>query len=90
VRTCPPCGEENSDRARFCQGCAAALVAEAEAPREVRRTITVVFCDVTGSTQLGEKLDPQATRRIMARYFSAMRLTLERDGATVEKFSATP
>jgi class 3 adenylate cyclase/tetratricopeptide (TPR) repeat protein len=54
--------------------------------REVRKTVTVVFCDVTGSTALGEKLDPEALRRVMTRYFEAMREALELHGGTVEKF----
>ena len=36
---------------------------------ESRRTVTVVFTDVTGSTSLGESLDPEAVRRVMERYF---------------------
>jgi class 3 adenylate cyclase len=58
VRTCPSCGEENSDRARFCQNCATPLI-ETERPSEVRKVVTVVFADVTGSTALGEHLDPR-------------------------------
>jgi class 3 adenylate cyclase len=52
----------------------------------VRKTVTVVFCDVTGSTAIGERLDPESLRRVMARYFDAMRAALERHGGTVEKF----
>jgi len=54
--------------------------------RESRKTVTVVFCDVTGSTALGERLDPESLRRVMTRYFEAMRAVLERHGGTVEKF----
>ena len=46
----------------------------------------MVFCDVTGSTALGEKLDPEALRRVMARYFDEMKGAIERHGGTVEKF----
>ena len=52
----------------------------------VRKTVTVLFADVTGSTALGERLDPEALRRIMSGYFEIARTTLERHGATVEKF----
>ncbi len=48
--------------------------------------MTVVFCDVTGSTALGERLDPEALRRVMMRYFDAMTKAIERHGGTVEKF----
>ena len=58
----------------------------AQPGREVRKTVTVVFCDVTGSTAMGERLDPESLRRVMTRYFDAMRAALERHGGTVEKF----
>ena len=53
---------------------------------ESRRTVTVVFTDVTGSTGLGENLDPEAVRQVMARYFETAGAVLERHGGTVEKF----
>jgi class 3 adenylate cyclase/tetratricopeptide (TPR) repeat protein len=53
---------------------------------EVRKTVTVCFCDVTGSTALGERLDPESLRRVMARYFASMRQVVERHQGTVEKF----
>jgi class 3 adenylate cyclase len=53
---------------------------------EARKIVTIVFSDVIGSTELGERLDPEALRRIMERYFSEMRTILERHGGTVEKF----
>jgi class 3 adenylate cyclase len=53
---------------------------------EVRKTVTVIFCDVTGSTALGDRLDPEAVRRVMSRYFGAMTEAIERHGGTVEKF----
>jgi class 3 adenylate cyclase/predicted ATPase len=55
-------------------------------PREKRKTVTVVFCDVTGSTALGERLDPESFRQVMRRYFDAARAVIERHGGTVEKF----
>src|SRR5947207_1646708 len=53
---------------------------------ESRRTVTVVFTDVTGSTGLGESLDPEAVRRVMERYFETASTVLARHGGTVEKF----
>jgi class 3 adenylate cyclase/tetratricopeptide (TPR) repeat protein len=85
VRACPRCGEENSERARFCQACGTAL-APGEAAPEVRKTVTILFSDVAGSTSLGERLDPESLRRLMGRYFDSMREVLERHGGTVEKF----
>src|SRR5436189_1129351 len=51
-----------------------------------RKTVTVVFCDVTGSTALGEASDPEALRAVLARYFARMKAVVERHGGTVEKF----
>ena len=82
--TCLRCGQENAEGARFCGACGAKLTAAAG--REVRKTVTVLFADVTGSTALGEQLDPESLRRVMARYFDAARTCLERQGGTVEKF----
>jgi class 3 adenylate cyclase/tetratricopeptide (TPR) repeat protein len=53
---------------------------------EARKTVTIVFTDVTGSTSLGEQLDPEALRGVMARYFETAQTVLERHGGTVEKF----
>jgi class 3 adenylate cyclase/tetratricopeptide (TPR) repeat protein len=51
-----------------------------------RKTVTVVFCDVTGSTALGEATDPEALRAVLARYFARMKEIVESHGGTVEKF----
>jgi class 3 adenylate cyclase len=51
-----------------------------------RKTVTVLFCDVTGSTTLGESVDPEALRGLLARYFERMKAIVERHGGTVEKF----
>jgi class 3 adenylate cyclase len=53
---------------------------------EARKTVTVVFADVSGSTELGERLDPEALRRVMERYFGTARGVLAQHGGTVEKF----
>jgi class 3 adenylate cyclase/tetratricopeptide (TPR) repeat protein len=53
---------------------------------EARKTVTIVFSDVVGSTRMGEQVDPEALRRVMERYFVEMRAVLERHGGTVEKF----
>ena len=45
-----------------------------------------MFCDVTGSTALGERLDPESMRDVQSRYFDAMRAAIERHGGTVEKY----
>ena len=85
MRACARCGQENPEGFRFCGACGAPLD-EAEARREVRKTVTIVFCDLTGSTALGERLDPETVRATMRRYFEDSRDILQRHGGTVEKF----
>jgi class 3 adenylate cyclase len=85
VPKCATCGRDNPDYADYCMACGTSLAPAAQA-REVRKIVTVVFCDVTGSTALGEELDPEALRRVMSRYFDEMRSAVERHGGTVEKF----
>src|SRR5579885_958994 len=82
---CASCGTANPARAKFCLECAAPLPAAA-AVREVRKTVTVVFCDIIGSTSLGESVEPEALRATLTRYFEQMRAIVERHGGTVEKF----
>ena len=82
---CPSCGRDNPDDARFCSGCGISL-ADGELAREQRKVVTVLFCDVVGSTALGESTDPEALRARMRRYFEDLRTIVERHGGTVEKF----
>src|SRR5947209_1835471 len=86
MAACPRCGEENPDRARFCLACGTQLEQEPGLGLEMRKTVTVLFCDVTGSTSLGEQQDPEQVRRVMSSYFEQARAVLERHGGTVEKF----
>src|SRR5579884_3883721 len=51
-----------------------------------RRTVTVLFCDLVGSTALGEQLDAEALRTVLGRWHDAMRAPVEQHGGTVEKF----
>jgi class 3 adenylate cyclase/tetratricopeptide (TPR) repeat protein len=85
VQTCPSCGEENPDRFRLCGYCGTALAAQPP-PQEVRKTVTIVFCDLKDSTALGDRLDSEALREVLALYFSAMKPVLEGHGGTIEKY----
>ena len=51
-----------------------------------RKVVTVLFCDVVGSTGMGEALDPESLRRLMERYFEEMKAVVERHGGITEKF----
>jgi class 3 adenylate cyclase/tetratricopeptide (TPR) repeat protein len=83
---CPNCGEENSERAKFCSNCATPLAGATAAPGEVRKTVTVLFADIVSSTSRSEQTDPESTRRMLARYFDGLRRVVERHGGIVEKF----
>jgi len=82
---CPSCGEGNPEPARFCLTCFAPLIAGVPPPM-VRKTVTVVFSDLKGSTSLGERLDTETLREVLTIYFAEMQAVLERHGGTVEKF----
>jgi class 3 adenylate cyclase/tetratricopeptide (TPR) repeat protein len=51
-----------------------------------RKVVTVIFCDVVGSTALGETSDPETLQSLLARYFERMKAIVERHGGSVEKF----
>jgi class 3 adenylate cyclase/tetratricopeptide (TPR) repeat protein len=86
VHTCPECGTANEETDGLCLACGAVLGPPPPASTEARRIITILFTDVTGSTALGEQLDPESLRRVMSRYFTEMKRILERHGATIEKY----
>ncbi|MGH3507058.1 MAG: adenylate/guanylate cyclase domain-containing protein [Nocardioidaceae bacterium] len=96
---CTECGEPTALPARFCRNCGTRLQTEADvtaapaapapaapAPVDVRKTVTVVFCDIVDSTAFGERVDPESVRRVVALYFDEMSRVLERHGGVVEKF----
>jgi class 3 adenylate cyclase/tetratricopeptide (TPR) repeat protein len=85
VPVCASCGHDNRQGAKFCEACGLSLAA-APARGEQRKTVTVLFCDLTGSTALGESLDPERLRALLARYFERMKSIVEHHGGSVEKF----
>ena len=68
--TCPSCGFVNVSAARFCGGCGKALAESSRTPdaAERRQQITVLFCDLVGSTELSQALDPEDLRDLVADY----------------------
>jgi class 3 adenylate cyclase/tetratricopeptide (TPR) repeat protein len=85
MQICPGCGEENPEKFRLCGFCGTPL-AVAAPPREVRKTVTIVFSDLKGSTSMGERLDSESLREVMTRYFEVMSAVLVRHGGRVEKY----
>jgi class 3 adenylate cyclase/tetratricopeptide (TPR) repeat protein len=83
---CPVCGSQSEAGARFCQSCGAGLSGPSASDGETRKVVTVLFCDVTDSTVLGEALDPEALRQMMSGFFGEMRTLVERHGGRVAKF----
>ena len=83
MRVCPSCGRESPDGFRHCGHCGTQLTAPVA---ERRKLATLVFCDLSGSTAMGERVDAETVRGLMLSYFHEMRGALERHGGTVEKF----
>lgn len=82
---CPSCGKELPGEFPFCPFCAAPLTSTPDL-REERKVVTVVFCDLVGSTARAERSDPEDVRELLSRYHGRVRAELERFGGTVEKF----
>ncbi|MEY2534803.1 MAG: hypothetical protein QOF29_2713, partial [bacterium] len=86
MSACAACGQRAPDEAAFCPACGARLAGAAASRDEERKVVTVLFCDLAGSTSIGEGLDAESVRGVLSRYFSAMEAVLRRHGGTVEKF----
>src|ERR1700730_18147611 len=93
-RVCPRCGCESPPEARFCAQCAAPLDAapiRAEAkpldvPSGERRHLTVLFCDLVGSTAIATRLDPEQWRETLAGFHRAAAEAITRFDGHVAKY----
>ena len=85
MHICSRCGQRNPEGARYCNACAAPLLDDV-VPREARKLVTVLFCDIVGSTATAERLDPEDIRAFLVPYYAHIRSELEHFGGTVEKF----
>ena len=83
MATCRSCCFEYERGFKFCPECGAGVSAPGEARR---RPIATLFCDLVGSTELGERLDAEQLRNVLDRYFDAMRAAVIHHGGAVEKF----
>ncbi len=88
MQVCAACGSENPAPFRLCGYCGNALDGSTSVVqmREQRKTVTIVFTDLVGSTSLGERIDPEALAGLLNRYFEVMTAILERHGGTIQKF----
>ena len=88
MKTCPSCGEDNPERFRLCGYCGTPLpeASPDDSPKETRKTVSLVFCDLVGSTTLAEHLDTESLREVLSVYFKEMRACIERHGGSVEKY----
>jgi class 3 adenylate cyclase len=85
VGVCAHCGQESPGAFRFCGACGSPLT-QGGAEQIARKTVTVLFADIRGSTELGETLDPEAFRAVMQGYYDAVRGVVDYHGGTVAKF----
>ncbi|MDT5339901.1 MAG: hypothetical protein QOD90_5406, partial [Mycobacterium sp.] len=91
ARVCGTCGVEARAEARFCRGCGASLDATG-APAAgggggpVRKTVTVMFADLAGSTSFEERVDAETAREVIGRYHELLRSTAQRHRAGVTKY----
>src|ERR671937_749879 len=85
--SCPSCGRENPEAAKFCNECGARLAAAVQpSATEERKVVTVLFCDLVGFTAASEQQDPEDVRARIRPYHGRLRQEIERYGGTVEKF----
>ncbi|MEY2461493.1 MAG: hypothetical protein QOG30_3323, partial [Acidimicrobiaceae bacterium] len=80
VAVCAACGAELVEDARFCDGCGATVDGEAPSPATerigTRKLVTILFADLSGSTSLQERLDVEATKRVMDRFHALLRAAI--------------
>ncbi|WP_435971599.1 adenylate/guanylate cyclase domain-containing protein [Streptomyces sp. Qhu_M48] len=85
--SCASCRSALPHGARFCPSCGTPCAAGPVTARPTgRKVVTVLFCDLVGSTALSGALDAETLRSVTLRWFDLMRLRIEEQGGTVEKF----
>jgi len=81
---CPSCHRTNRPDARFCDGCGTSLARPTDVAT-ARKIVTIVFADLVGSTSLHERLDAESARRLMDRYYGALRDVVDAHGGALVK-----
>lgn len=87
-RTCGACGVVANATARFCRSCGASLDVKADTAKEgpTRKTVTVMFADLAGSTAFEEAVDAETAREVVGQYHDLLRSTAERHRVGVTKY----
>ncbi|PWS53138.1 adenylate/guanylate cyclase domain-containing protein, partial [Streptomyces sp. FT05W] len=83
---CTTCRQDLPEDARFCSSCGTPCAVAAAPVEDERKPVTVLFCDLVGSTALSGVLDPETLRTVTLRYFEAMSAEIVARGGTPEKF----
>ncbi|HEU4354959.1 MAG TPA: adenylate/guanylate cyclase domain-containing protein, partial [Actinomycetota bacterium] len=84
---CPRCGQLNPQGFRFCGACGNELEpSDGATDREERKLVTALFADLTASTEMASRLDPEDLRGVLRPFYDAMAEEIARYGGTVEKF----
>lgn len=82
---CSACGAEWPATQRFCGECGAALGAPAVAEPELRQ-LTILFCDLVGSTELSTRLDPEDLSDVIRSFHQVCEAVIAGAGGHVVKF----
>ncbi len=82
--TCPTCGVDLPEGARFCPSCGSAV--PTEVGTEERKLVTVVFADLVDSTGLTQRLDPERAREVIGAYYELASAELASLRGRAEKF----
>ena len=80
---CSVCARQNQEDSRFCSACGNALPTALSGSR---KTVTVLFVDITDSTRLAESIDSEPLQQVMERFFDLAREAIYAHGGSVEKF----
>ena len=88
MKACRTCGQSNPDDAEYCASCGSPLAADT-GPREERKVVTILFCDLVEFTSRFDQADPEDVRETLATYQRAFAARSSASGARSRSSSAT-